>query len=144
MIYNKDKVLEVLDEGTLMNMEVAKELGYIPDNVKTVPEIIEDQYHTMDELYDHRTILFAIICNNAYRITEDVTCVAWKSKKHSDGTSEEGWFIAGIYTSKGQQITYHQKIEFWDMFKVQELDKAPEFDGHTSSDVLERLKLNFI
>lgn len=103
--------------------------------------IIEDAYHTMDELYDHRTILFAIVCNNACLI--DCDNCGWKSKKHSDGTSEEGWFIAGINTPEGQ-ITYHQKIEFWDLFKVPELEKAPEFDGHTSEDVLERLKLNFI
>ena len=53
-----------------------------------------DDYHTMQELYDHRTILFAIICSNSE--------LSWKSKTHSDGSSEDGWFIAGIETPYGQ------------------------------------------
>lgn len=96
---------------------------------------IKDNYHTMNELYDHRTILFAILCKQ--------NKTAWKSLKHSDGTSEDGWFIAGLSTAYGQ-VTYHQKIEYWDLFQCKTLDKAPPYDGHTSEQVLERLKLNFL
>lgn len=96
---------------------------------------VKDAYHTMDELYDHRTVLFAAIC----RIYRNRT---WKSKRHSDGSSEEGWFIAGIDTPYGQ-ASYHQKIEYWDMFVCKELDKAPLYDGHTPSEALERMKLFF-
>lgn len=98
-------------------------------------EQIKDDYHTMDELYDHRTMLFAILCK-VYRQR------SWKSKRHSDGSFEEGWFIAGMDTPYGQ-VTYHQKMEFWNLFTCKELDKAPLYDGHTSDDVLERLKLTF-
>ena len=63
-------------------------------------ETIKDNYHTMDDLYNHRTILFAILCRKSP--------TAWKSKRHYDGSSEDGWFIAGIETPFGQ-ITYHQK-----------------------------------
>lgn len=91
----------------------------------------KDNYHTMDDLYDHRTLLFANLCKNNNN--------AWKSKRHYDGTSEPGWFIAGIETEYGQ-ISYHQKIEYWDLFKCNELNTAPYFDGYTSDDVLERLK----
>lgn len=96
----------------------------------------KDDYHTMNELYDHRTILFAIICKQNKNI-------AWKSFRHSDGTFEEGWFIAGLETPYGQ-ITYHQKMEYWNLFDVKVLDKAPFYDGHTSDQVLERLKLTFL
>ena len=42
---------------------------------------------------------------------------------------------------KGKQITYHIPLDRWDECEFAEtLDKAPEFDGHTSQDVLERLK----
>lgn len=94
-----------------------------------------DNYHTMDELYDHRTVLFAAICR-IYRNR------SWKSKLHSDGTGEDGWFIAGIETPYGQ-VTYHQKIEYWNMFVCKELPKAPLYDGHTPQQALERLKLFF-
>lgn len=96
----------------------------------------KDNYHTLNELYDHRAILFAIICKQNRNI-------AWKSLCHNDGTNEEGWFIAGLETPYGQ-ITYHQKIEFWNLFDVKILNRAPIFDGHTSNDVLERMKLFFL
>lgn len=93
----------------------------------------EDKYHTMDELYDHRSMLFALICS-------DNPSVAWKSNVHSDGTPvEDGWFIAGLETPYGQ-ITYHQKMEFYKYFKCPRLDRAPKYDGHTPNDVLDRLK----
>lgn len=106
-------------------------------NIKKKSNIIEephDDYHTMNELYDHRTVLFAIICKFSDK--------SWKSKKHSDGTSEDGWFIAGIETPYGQ-ITYHQKEEYWELFQCKELYTAPEYDGHTPDDVLERLKKTY-
>jgi hypothetical protein len=47
----------------------------------------------------------------------------------------------GIFIDKGSQITYHLPINRWeDTEWAETLEKAPEFDGHTSSDVLERLK----
>lgn len=98
---------------------------------------VKDDYHTMDELYDHRTILFATLCTLIHKL--QCSEWSWKSIKHSDGTSEDGWFIAGINLSEGQ-ISYHQKIEYWDLFKCKELEQAPEYDGHTPDDVIERLK----
>ena len=38
-------------------------------------------------------------------------------------------------------ISNHYQAEDWDLFKVPEVEKALyEFDGHTSQDVLHRLK----
>ena len=40
---------------------------------------ISDGYHTFDELYYHRMILFSVICNQNKKL-------AWKSWLHDDGT----------------------------------------------------------
>jgi hypothetical protein len=106
-----------------------------------------DGYHTFDELYEHRIELFVALCRMRANVVDgpdgdpffdDV----WCSKYHSDSTSWEGWFILGIGQGKGEQITYHLPMSRWDEVVdfAQTLDIAPEFDGHTSDDVLERLK----
>ena len=42
---------------------------------------------------------------------------------------------------KGEQMTYHLPMSKWDECNfANTLDKAPDFDGHTSQDVLERIK----
>ena len=45
-----------------------------------------------------------------------------------------GYFIVGVETPMGQ-FTYHYPMLHWGMFQVRELDKAPEWDGHTTDDV---------
>ena len=95
-----------------------------------------DGYHTFNELYHHRAALFSVICN-------DRPALAWKSKLHHDGTMYDGMFIVGIETPDGQ-ATYHYDIDpYWEMFNVQELPQAPEWDGHTPAQAIERIgKLN--
>lgn len=44
------------------------------------------------------------------------------------------YFIVGINTPQGQ-FTYHYQLEYWELFKVKELKKAPEYDGHTPDDI---------
>ena len=91
-----------------------------------------DGYHTFNELYHHRAILFSVICN-------DRPEVAWKSKRHHDGTMYDGMFIVGIDTPEGQ-ATYHYDIDpYWDMFHVKELELAPEWDGHTPGEAIRRI-----
>jgi hypothetical protein len=52
-----------------------------------------------------------------------------------------GWFILGMFSRKGFQITYHLPEKYWKrLHNVPTLDKAPKFDGHTSKDVIKRLK----
>ena len=69
--------------------------------------------------------------------------LSWKSKLHHDGKVPfgGGWFIVGIDTPKGQ-YTYHYELKDWDLFKCKELDKAPEWDGHTDQDVERLLSLS--
>lgn len=96
-------------------------------NVERAGEI-SDGYHTFDELYHHRMVLFAIICN----IADDGD--AWKSKLHHDGTMYDDYFIVGINTPEGQ-YSYHYHMDNWDTFQVTELDFAPEWDGHKPEDI---------
>lgn len=99
---------------------------------KTMGEV-SDGYHTFNELYDHRVILF--IC-----LMKSYPEISWRSFKHEDGSSIEGWFIAGMHLPTGK-ITYHLPEKHWDDLTgyVEPLDHAPEWDGHTSKDVLNRL-----
>lgn len=94
---------------------------------------LSDGYHTFNELYHHRAVLFSVICN----LMPDK---AWKSKLHDTGDMFDGMFIVGVETPEGQ-ATYHYDIEpYWDMFKVKELEKAPKWDGHTPSDAINRIE----
>lgn len=94
---------------------------------------LSDGYHTFNELYHHRAILFSLICN----ANPDK---AWKSKLHDTGDMFDGMFIVGIETPEGQ-ATYHYAIEpYWNMFKIKELDYAPKWDGHTSDDAIKRIQ----
>ena len=100
---------------------------------------ISDGYHTFDELYEHRITLFIALC---YQLKRGMVArYVWRSKLHSDGTKFDGWFILGLGKSIGGQITYHIPMSKWDETDfAKTLEKAYEFDGHTSEDVLERLK----
>lgn len=91
-----------------------------------------DGYHTFNELYDHRAKLFSVV-------VAAFSNIAWKSKRHSDGSMYEGMFIVGIDTPHGQ-ATYHYEIEpYWELFRCSELPKAPEFDGHTPTQAIDRI-----
>jgi hypothetical protein len=99
-----------------------------------------DSYHTFDELYDHRITLWIALLRVINRADDGIEII--RSKVNGDGTVWDGWFILGMYGDEdGQQITYHLPMSRWDECAFAEtLDKPPEFDGHTSDDVLARLK----
>ena len=104
-------------------------------NALDVPSITgetSDGYHTFNELYHHRAVLFSVI-------VKAFPDRAWKSRKHHDGTMYDGMFIVGIETPDGQ-ATYHYDIEpYWDMFQCKELEYAPEWDGHTPDEAIRRI-----
>lgn len=108
---------------------------------------ISDGYHTFDELYEHRCRLFLTLCKIYSEYLDGLAYFTradkvWRSKLHSDGTAYGGWFLLGINSKQGEQITYHLPERFWEEASfAATLDRAPQFDGHTSADVLERLKL---
>ena len=91
-----------------------------------------DGYHTFNELYHHRAVLFSVI-------VKAFPDHAWKSRKHHDGSMYDGMFIVGIETPDGQ-ATYHYDVDpYWDMFKCKELEYAPEWDGHTPAQAIDRI-----
>lgn len=92
-----------------------------------------DGYHTFDELYHHRMMLFSIICN-AFKDK------AWKSWKHDDHTMYDDYFIVGITTDEGD-YTYHYHKDHWNMFAVKERAFAPKWDGHKPEDITRLLSL---
>ena len=92
-----------------------------------------DGYHTFNELYHHRAVLFSVI-------VKAFPERAWKARQHHDGTMYSGMFIVGIDTPEGQ-ASYHYDIDpYWDMFECRELERAPEWDGHTQAQAIERIR----
>lgn len=112
---------------------------------------VSDGYHTMDELYEHRITLFIALCKQLKEkigadningvLKASISKEVWRSKYHSDGSSYAGWFILGIGKANGQQISYHLPLSHWEETDFAEtLEHAPEFDGHSPEEVLERLR----
>lgn len=93
---------------------------------------VSDGYHTFNELYHHRAVLFSVICNQNKN-------KSWKAKSHDDGSMYANMFIVGIETPQGQ-ATYHYDVNpYWDMFDIKVLDKAPKWDGHTAKQAISRI-----
>lgn len=114
------------------------ELDTVEGEPIKVTENTSDGYHTFKELYEFRKVYNAALFNEwamqgKYHVH--------KSMKHSDGELcfGGGWFIVVAMLPAGQ-ISNHYKMEDWDMFRIPELEKAFSFDGHTSQDVIDRLK----
>lgn len=95
-----------------------------------------DEHHTMRELYDYRMVYNALAAK-----WFDDQGKAVKSWYHHDGEPcfGGGWFIVCLNTPDGW-ATNHYKGEFWHLFNIPEVDLAPEWDGHTPAEALERLK----
>ena len=117
-------------------MEKYDALNAVIDLINNPSQLVtgdtSDGYHTFNELYHHRAVLFSVI-------VKAFPDKAWKSKQHNDGTMYDGMFIVGIDTPEGQ-ATYHYDIDpYWDMFECSELERAPEWDGHTPAQAIERI-----
>lgn len=101
------------------------------EELKNLDDIgdFSDGYHTFNDLYYQRVMLFAVIVRTYPEYS-------WKSKRHATG--EEcfggGWFIVGIDTPEGS-YTYHYELKYWDLFECQEFQYARNWDGHTDKDV---------
>lgn len=94
-----------------------------------ITEDTSDGYHTFKELYDHRHALFSAVIA-AYG--------GWKSLHHHDGSMFDGWFIAGVRTHRGD-ATYHIPLSLYACFPGEEVERAPEWDGHTPQQAAERI-----
>lgn len=112
------------------------------------PEIssvdISDGYHSFRDLYAHRNRLFIELCRMISMHHKHN--MAWCSLYDSEGKKEEGWFLMGVFDNRDQKvmkdIAYHIPIAFWDEAAsfCEVMEVAPEYDGYTAFDVLQRLK----
>jgi len=102
---------------------------------------ISDGYHTFGELYEHRIRLYMELCRSLVKL-RDVGQISYHKVWAFVENESDEWFLLGINTEEGKQITYHLPARFWnevcEFAKV--LTAKPEFDGHTSADVLQRLQ----
>lgn len=95
---------------------------------------VSDGYHTFSELYDHRCLLWV----NLLLVNKEN---AFKTLRDDSGVFTADWFIAGLDTEFGQ-ITYHLPIKYWDFVEsIKEIESNSNYDGHTSGQVIGRLKL---
>lgn len=99
---------------------------------------VSDGYHTFNQLYHQRAVLFATIVNNFKHYS-------WKSLKHEDNKycfdSDGKWFIVGIDTPKGSYTYHYETDKYWNMFDCEVLKCAKHWDGHTEEDVTRLLSL---
>ena len=132
LYYDADEGVWFDDREGEIVYRVTKWMPLPPESDAVSMGEFSDGYHTFNELYHHRAVLFAMICNSYPRL-------AWKSKLHDTGDMFDGMFIVGINTPEGQ-ATYHYDVEpYWDMFCVTELERAPKWDGHSPAEAIERI-----
>lgn len=127
-----------MNEENGVIIEIQKGIDNSPSNIRGN---YSDGYHTFNELYEFRKIYNAALFNEWAKFDIPMYNVH-KSIRHNDGEYCFGgeWFIVVALLPSGQ-ISNHYKMEDWDLFKVPAKDKALfEFDGHTSTDVINRLK----
>ncbi|MBR3328892.1 MAG: hypothetical protein IKG22_16400 [Atopobiaceae bacterium] len=115
------------------------------------PADTSDGWHTFDELYEHRTGLLAALCNVIAGTmahiglgSDVIRQRVFKSRRHHDGEMYDGMFIVGINCGEmpgplNKLATWHCEDKWWDRFIIPEVERAPEWDGHTPQDALERL-----
>lgn len=131
-----DELYTCIKEAEAKNLSYSQLLSDIEKiDTKAMIEVgnISDGYHTFDELYYHRMMLFSVLCQT-YKES------AWKSKQHEDGDMYPNYFIVGIETPEGS-FSYHYHLRHWDNFPVKEVEFAPPWDGHTSKDITRLLSL---
>lgn len=113
---------------------IQKRIDNIPSSISVGK--LSDRYHTFDELYHHRALLFASLCMTTFKDK------VWKSLLHDDPENNpmyNGMFIVGVDTPFGQASYHYDIYPYWNKFKVKEVEKAPKFDGHTPSEAIDRL-----
>ena len=142
--------MNVEKQNEFMLKETQGLIDLCPSEVK---ELISDGYHTFKELYEFRKIYNAALFNEwaaNMETSPDYGRVLFnvpkynvhKSWRHYDGELcfGGGWFIVVAVLPTGQ-ISNHYEAKDWNLFKIPETEKALfPFDGHTSEDVINRLK----
>lgn len=96
---------------------------------------VSDGYHTFNDLYHQRAVLFATIVNTYPELS-------WKTIRHEDGELcfGGGWFLVTIETPDGA-YGYHYEMQYWDLFDCDEIERAKPWDGYDESDVMRLMSL---
>lgn len=102
-----------------------------------------DGFHTFDELYEFRMLYHAAFVGAMSGISKvmGLPNLSVKSLQHSDGEKcfGGGWFIVVTNLPTGQ-ISNHYEVKHWGLFDIPAADTPFAFDGHTSEDVVTRLR----
>ena len=103
-----------------------------------IDENTSDGYHTFAELYEFRKVYNAALFNEWAR---QGRYSVHKSERHADGEIcfGGGWFIV-VATLPGGDVSNHYEMKDWELFRCETRDRAKEWDGHGSAEVLERLR----
>ena len=128
ILYSDEDLVGVLDTVT----------GKTFNSFEIVDKLNEQQ-DLIEELYDFRLTYNALLFNEW---AENQKYEVYKSRRHNDGElCFDGEYFIVVARLPTGQVTNHYHIRHWDMFKINEYEKVNEdFDGHTPSDVITRLK----
>lgn len=99
-----------------------------------------DGRHTFEELYSHRYALFLLVLQWAPKAAQP-----WWSRQHhlAGAPMRHNHVVAGLELPNGP-ITYYLPVRYiphLEASQAVELTNAPQWDGHTPSDVEDRLLL---
>lgn len=101
--------------------------GEMGKTFKIVGSDMSDGYHTFDELYEHRCLLFVRLCALL------PATAAWRP-------DFEGWFCLYLELPSGQ-ISYHVPNKYLPLVEGRVLRRDDyAWDGHTGAQVIERLQ----
>lgn len=98
---------------------------------KIVDGDISDGYHTFNELYRHRILLFI------YALAHGAFSDAYVVRDHF-----EGWDLIVARTAiLHEQMSYHVPMEYRELYisLPRKTNEEHKWDGHTANHVLERL-----
>jgi hypothetical protein len=105
-----------------------------PVQIECDTNFVSDGYHTFGELYEHRFELFIALMLSHPEIS-------FRARLNSDGNQYPGWFVAGMNLPNGQ-ISYHLPEAHWmRLGSLTTFERSPGYDGHTSLDVVDRLRV---
>lgn len=103
---------------------------------------VTDGYHSFDQLYAHRHALFIALLAESNMVSG----AGWYAHQHHDGSSYPGWVLVGTtiddIDGNDMQISYHLPVSYIPHLKAagcKVMETAPQWDGHTSEDVVTRL-----
>ncbi|MBQ6350369.1 MAG: hypothetical protein IJI42_05510 [Methanobrevibacter sp.] len=127
------------DEPRIAKVITDTKETYSYEDLDEIVSLLNEQQELIEELYDFRLTYNALLFNEW---AENQKYEVYKSRRHGDGELcfDGEYFIVVAQLPTGQ-VTNHYHIRHWDMFKINEYEKVKEdFDGHTPSDVIERLQ----